>query len=42
MEFKSYGPNDSEGHNADQLFIGYYQEHQALNQALNIYIYIYI
>ena len=36
MELKSYGPNDSEGHNAEQLFIGYYQE----NQALNIYFYI--
>ena len=40
MELKSYGPDDSEGHNAEQLFIGYYQEHQALNQALNIYFYI--
>jgi hypothetical protein len=40
MEPKSYGPDDSEGHNADQLFIGYYQEHQALNQALNNYFYI--
>ena len=29
MEHKSYGPDDSEGHNAEQLFIGCQQEHQA-------------
>jgi hypothetical protein len=31
MEHKSHATDDSESHNAGQLFIGYYQEHQAQN-----------
>jgi hypothetical protein len=38
MEHNSYGPDDSEGHNAEQLFIGYYQEHQAQDSYLYIFL----
>ena len=37
MEHKSHATDDSESHNAGQLFIGYYQEHQAQNSYLYIF-----
>jgi len=42
MEHKSHATDDSESHNAGQLFIGYYQEHQAQNNYLYIFLDIFI
>ena len=42
MEHKSHATDDSESHNAGQLFIGYYQEHQAQNSYLYIFLDIFI
>jgi hypothetical protein len=38
MEHKSHATDDSESHNAGQLFIGYYQEHQAQNSYFYIFL----
>jgi hypothetical protein len=42
MEHKSYATDDSEGHNAEQLFIESCQEHQAQDSYLYIFLDIFI